>query len=96
MSTPKNLANNEGKFKMRAEIKVAACVSAQAAGKNKSHNKLYLNYGEQSRGNLKEYLGLLLLSLQTSLNETDRQVYWQQFEITLREYVDLKLNEVQL
>ncbi len=62
-----------------------------------SLNPLQVSYQKDnklSNAKLKERIGELLLCLQTPLGKTERQQYRQQFEITLRGYIDLKLNEV--
>jgi len=73
---------------MNTQNKMAACVSAQTADKNESHCKTYLKAAPLS--SIKEQIGQLLLYLQIS-PETDKHVYWQQFETMLSQYLDLKI-----
>ncbi len=56
--------------------------------RNKRHSRPYLKSTPLS--SLKIQLGELLLYMQRPLNETDRQIYWRQFELSLRQYLDLK------
>ena len=69
--------------------KMKKAVALTTATKNKLHNEVYLKAALLSRA--KEQIGHLLLYLQIT-PETDRQVYWQQFETSLREYLDLRLS----
>jgi len=69
------------------EIKKAA--ASTTATKNELHEKSYLKTALLSRASVQ--IGCLLLCL----NENDKS-NWQRFETMLRNYIDLKLNEVKL
>lgn len=74
-------------------MKTKKAAASTAAIKRTTHERAYMKAALLS--SLKLQVGESLLYLQMS-PEKNKQVYWQQFEITLREYVDLKLNEVHL
>lgn len=69
--------------------KAVALALTTAKEENETLNRTYLKATLLSRK--KEQIGQLLFYLQTS-TETGKQDYWQRFETSLREYIDLKLN----
>jgi len=74
---------------MRAETKKAVLRLTGTAAKNELHRKPYLKTAPPS--SLKIKIGQLLFRL----NENDKS-NWQRLETMLRNYIDLKFNEVQL
>lgn len=74
-------------------MKVAACLSEQAARKTESHCKAYRKDAPLS--SLKMQIGELLLCLQ-ALSENERQEQWPVFESEFKQYADLRFCEVNL
>ena len=70
------------KTKMKLTIKKAA--AGTAAGKMKLQDKAYLK--ADSLSSLKLIIGGLLL-----FGDKDQKVFWPFFDVTLRQYVDLRL-----
>lgn len=66
--------------------KEKAAVGATAIS-NKQHSRAYLKAAPPSRENLKLQLGEILLYLQRPLNQVERQICWENFDLLLREYV---------
>ena len=71
-----------------AIMKIKKAAALPAAIKRTTHERAYLKAGLLS--SLKLQVGESLLYLQMS-PEKNKQVYWQQFETMLSQYLDLKI-----
>lgn len=67
-----------------------------AARTTKQQVESYQSFTQQSRENLKEKIGMLLLALQIPLSQEQRKAYWILFDSILRQYLDFRCSGVLL
>lgn len=78
-------------IKIKSKAAASAKVTAQI---NNPYTESYRNIAYESRAKLQ--IGMLLLALQTPLNQDEKAKLWTQFELMLTEYISVKYSGVLL